>query len=144
MNTVQIGMSGRTVRTLQQALVDEGYEIDVDGDFGEATAAALRDYQSNNELTVDGIAGPDTWASLGYEDDDGAKASSGGQPLLEVGSRGDAVRDLQAALAELGWELDIDGVFGDATDEAVREFQEENELDVDGVVGPLTWAALGF
>lgn len=144
MNTVQIGMSGRTVRTLQQALVDEGYEIDVDGDFGDATAAALRDYQSNNDLTVDGIAGPDTWASLGYGDDDGAKASSGGHALLEVGSRGDAVRDLQAALAELGWELDIDGIFGDATDEAVREFQEENELDVDGVVGPLTWAALGF
>ncbi len=144
MNTIQIGMSGRTVRTLQQALVDEGYEIDVDGDFGEATDAALRDYQSNNDLTVDGIAGPDTWAALGHGEDEGAKASSGGQPMIEAGSRGDAVRDLQAALAELGWELDVDGIFGDATDEAVREFQEENELDADGVVGPLTWAALGF
>jgi peptidoglycan hydrolase-like protein with peptidoglycan-binding domain len=30
------------------------------------------------------------------------------------------------------------------TDEAVRAFQESNELDVDGIVGANTWAALGY
>lgn len=146
MKMVQIGMTGNTVRQLQQALVNQGYELDIDGDFGDGTDAALRDFQANNDLDVDGVAGPATWAALGVDDGEPAKSGhhSSRKPLLEQGSEGDAVRVLQTALVELGWEIDIDGDFGPATDEAVREFQDENDLDVDGVVGPNTWVALGF
>ena len=62
---------------------------------------------------------------------------------VQAGSEGEWVRKLQRALNESGYELDVDGIFGEATDEAVRDFQNENDLDVDGVVGPNTWAALG-
>lgn len=67
-----------------------------------------------------------------------------GRPTLALGARGPAVRELQEALVELEWALDVDGVFGPATDAAVRELQEQHELDIDGVVGPDTWEALGY
>jgi peptidoglycan hydrolase-like protein with peptidoglycan-binding domain len=144
MSTVQFGMTGSSVRQLQQALVNQGYEIDVDGDFGDATFEAVSHFQEANDLDVDGVAGPRTLAALGI----GAVAHSAPQtsrhPTLERGSEGRAVRMLQEALVEHDFEIDVDGDFGQATEEAVMEFQEENELEVDGIVGPNTWAALGL
>ena len=145
MSTVQYGMTGSSVRHLQQALVDQGYEIDVDGDFGDATFEALSHFQEANDLDVDGIAGPRTLAALGL----GGVAHSSGHshgsrhPMLERGAEGRSVRVLQEALVEAGYEIDVDGDFGRATEQAVLAFQEANDLDVDGVVGPNTWAALG-
>lgn len=68
-----------------------------------------------------------------------------GQPTIQQGATGDAVRRLQRALRrtpDLG--LVVDGVFGPSTHTAVIEFQQGNDppLVVDGVVGPHTWAAL--
>ena len=57
--------------------------------------------------------------------------------VLKKGSRGDDVRAVQTAL-----HCYPDGVFGDLTAEAVREFQRERGLAVDGIVGRATWAAL--
>lgn len=141
MAMVQHGMRGKAVVELQQALVDQGYELDVDGDFGDATDAALREFQADNELDVDGIAGPETWAALAGEEEE-EEEEEDGRPALAIGARGRFVRALQERLVELEWELDVDGHFGPATDAAVREFQEQYELDVDGIVGPQTWGAL--
>lgn len=66
-----------------------------------------------------------------------------GQPTISIGAKSDVVRRLQRALRRtpnLG--LVVDGDFGPATDQAVREFQQGAGLVVDGIVGPLTWAAL--
>ena len=44
-----------------------GYDLGscgVDGDFGRATEAAVKSFQSDHRLTVDGICGPATWAEL--------------------------------------------------------------------------------
>jgi hypothetical protein len=54
------GKRGTAVKALQAALVGYGYDINVDSSFGPATEAAVRKYQSDNRLTVDGKAGPET------------------------------------------------------------------------------------
>ena len=66
-----------------------------------------------------------------------------GQPTIGPGATGDAVRRAQRALRRtpnLG--LTVDGIFGPATETAVKQFQQGASLVVDGVVGPATWAAL--
>ncbi len=57
--------------------------------------------------------------------------------LLRKGDRGEDVRELQKLL-----HVYPDGIFGENTDEAVRDFQEDNSLKVDGIVGERTWMAL--
>jgi len=59
------------VRLIQQALADKGYKnssgtkpLVVDGDFGPATDAAVRQFQADAGEYVDGIVGPKTWAAL--------------------------------------------------------------------------------
>ncbi|MGB3767747.1 MAG: peptidoglycan-binding domain-containing protein [Phormidesmis sp.] len=62
-------------------------------------------------------------------------------PTLLEGSKGQAVKKLQAALAELKiLTSKIDGIFGPDTCQAVMEFQRSHQLTADGVVGPKTWA----
>jgi Transglycosylase SLT domain/Putative peptidoglycan binding domain len=61
------------------------------------------------------------------------------QPLM----RGDEVWQAQLLLnAQQGAGLKPDGIFGKATRDALRIFQERAKLPIDGVLGPVTWAAL--
>lgn len=70
---------------------------------------------------------------------------SDAQALVGYGDRGGAVYDVQAALADLGYDTGgVDGVFGASTERAVINFQSYNGLSADGVVGPSTAAALGL
>ena len=67
-----------------------------------------------------------------------------GADILRRASAGKAVRDLQQRLASAGY-APVDeeaGVFGPATEVAVRAFQEARGIRVDGVCGPETWAAI--
>jgi N-acetylmuramoyl-L-alanine amidase len=64
--------------------------------------------------------------------------------ILRFNSRGERVRELQTLLKSQGY-LPIPKVtnfFGSATEGAVKEFQQDNNLTVDGVVGPQTWKLL--
>jgi hypothetical protein len=65
-------------------------------------------------------------------------------PTLRRGNQGDEVADLQMILnSKFGYELEVDGNFGKATEIAVKDFQKKHGLTADGVVGKKTWAALG-
>lgn len=65
-------------------------------------------------------------------------------PTLRRGNQGDEVADLQMLLnSKFGYELDVDGNFGKATETAVKDFQKKHGLTADGAVGRKTWAALG-
>lgn len=116
------GMRGEPVRVLQRKLGQ-----DADGIFGGGTQSALKAWQGENGLAADGIAGPDTFASMGlYE-----------LVLLKRGNKGATVKKLQEALGQ-----DADGVFGGGTESAVKTMQAMNGLPADGVVGPQTLALL--
>lgn len=61
---------------------------------------------------------------------------------LKYGASGDEVKKLQTALNSKGYNLTVDGVWGDKTDAVVRRYQGDNGLTVDGIVGDITWASL--
>ena len=62
---------------------------------------------------------------------------------LSFGARGPQVELLQAVLKRAGYsELRIDGIFGSATEAAVKNFQNRQNIKTDGVVGPETWREL--
>ena len=58
------GDKGDDVKTMQSKLNEFGYNLVADGDFGNKTEIALKDFQSKNNLTADGICGEKTWAIL--------------------------------------------------------------------------------
>lgn len=57
-------MVGEDVRTLQRALMNEGYAINVDGLFDEALARMVKMVQQEKGLIADGIVGSATWSAL--------------------------------------------------------------------------------
>lgn len=64
--------------------------------------------------------------------------------LIRRGAQGEEVRDVQVALNKWGYgPLAEDGVFGQATESAVKLLQEGNDLIVDGIIGPSTFKVLG-
>ncbi|WP_259344274.1 L,D-transpeptidase family protein [Priestia flexa] len=136
------GSRGNEVRTLQQKLTSLGYDTKgVDGIFGNNTDTALRRFQKDRGLSVNGVVDSATQKAL-----NGAKpgvkppATSTG---LKKGSRGNEVRALQQKLTSLGFSTKgIDGVFGNNTDAALRQFQKARGLSVTGVVDAATQKAL--
>ncbi|RSD28391.1 L,D-transpeptidase family protein [Mesobacillus subterraneus] len=65
--------------------------------------------------------------------------------VLKKGMKGAQVKELQKVLTNKGYSTKgIDGVFGPATEAAVKKFQKDKKLTADGVVGPATKKALGM
>lgn len=65
-----------------------------------------------------------------------------GDRVLKLGDRGVDVTALQQLLISVGYEVSANGVFGLATNAAVKDFQATHQLPADGVVGPQTLSAL--
>ena len=65
--TLKRGMKGDTVRMLQERLIALGYDCGnsgADGQYGKATVAAVKAFQTASSLAVDGVCGGETWAAL--------------------------------------------------------------------------------
>ncbi len=116
------GLYGEPVRILQEKL-----GVTADGVFGSATEAALLEFQRDNGLVVDGIAGPDTFTAMDLPQ----------LVVLHKPLRGEQVRKLQEALG-----IGADGKFGSGTEAAVKQFQAENGLEADGIATPQMLALL--
>lgn len=128
------GSQGNFVYLLQFILNQYGYNLSVDGIFGTRTLNAVREFQRNNSLSVDGLVGNNTWKTL---------LTLPPYPLLKQNYRGAYVTFLQQLLESNLYPVGgIDGIFGTRTLNAVRAFQQANGLAVDGIVGNNTWNAL--
>jgi peptidoglycan hydrolase-like protein with peptidoglycan-binding domain len=152
---IRAGATGDQVIALQERLRDLGYyEGAIDGDFGDATTAAVIAFQGQNGLAADGVVGPATEAALRQSDAVPASASTARPPaserpgtstttssagVLKRGSSGREVIVLQSQLQALGYyQGAINGEFDQATETAVARFQESQGLVADGLVGPQT------
>ena len=65
--TLRKGASGEYVTLLQTLLIQRGYSVGskgADGKFGNATLAAVKAFQKDNNLSVDGVVGRNTWTAL--------------------------------------------------------------------------------
>ena len=63
--------------------------------------------------------------------------------MVAYGSQGGAVKQLQSELNKRGYQLDEDGIYGQKTKAAVRDYQKKNGLTmVDGIAGDETWGSL--
>lgn len=60
----RLGDTGTDVAEIQQALANHGYDVQVDGDFGPATKAAVIAFQKDNDLTADGLLGENSYFAL--------------------------------------------------------------------------------
>jgi N-acetylmuramoyl-L-alanine amidase len=137
---LRAGDAGPAVRDLQERLTRCGHPVTFDCVFGPDTLAAVRAFQTQRRLHIDGICGPETWGALiesSYTLGDRLLYSR--SPML----RGDDVIDLQGRLNSLGFDAGRqDGILGPETETALRQFQREYGLGPDGVCGPATITAL--
>lgn len=132
------GMQNKDVTQLQDILKDRGYlnHPDKKGSFGGTTAEAVKQYQENHHLNVDGIAGPNTFKVMDLK-------NSIGPELLSQGDQNYDVTVLQNKLKDLGfYKSKTDGKLGSKTEDAIKDFQSKKHLLVDGIAGPNTKAAL--
>ena len=61
---------------------------------------------------------------------------------IKLGSQGESVKTLQTLLKSAGYNLQVDGIFGEITDEIVKLFQKKSGLKADGICGTKTWDVL--
>lgn len=162
------GSTGLDVQTIQTYLnrIRRNYPAipaitDETGVFGNSTKAAVTKFQSIFQLAADGIVGKATWykisqlytavTRLSELNSEGTTLGIGTVPpaaVLRQGSRGTDVITLQYLLNVIAEyypgvpSISQDGIFGNATRQAVIAFQQTKGLTPDGIVGAATWKAL--
>ena len=123
------------VAIIQAILNDKyGLSIAVDNIYGNETKKALvkglqteLNKQYRRGLAVDGIFGTNTYNAC---------------INVRKGAEGNITYLIQAMLICHSFDIDADGIFGPATESAVRKFQSRNGLSVDGIVGKNTFNKL--
>lgn len=135
-----------------------------DGVYGPNTAAATRDFQRYNKISVDGVVGPQTRTTIGVELNGSAAGSgsagsgSSGSGTASAGLSSKVLRTGDQGARVTAWQerLDLfrqrvrkptrpaiakDGLYGPVTAAATRDLQQYAGISVDGVFGPNTKAA---
>lgn len=140
--TYRRGATGPAVAEIRARLHRLGLLADGTGDvFDVELDSAVRQFQQERGIAVDGIVGPQTFRRL-----EEARWQLGDRVLAYLPGHlvvGDDVLGLQERLTGLGFQPGRpDGIFGIRTDHAVREFQLNTGLPTDGTAGPETFRAL--
>lgn len=125
------------IKVIQQKLKDLEYYTysNITGYYGPITEDAVRRFQSDNHLMVDGIVQGETLTLL--------QSGTAKHFVLCPGDKGDLVLELQQRLKELKYfSGGATGYFGSATATSLKAFQKANGLQADGKLGKNTRAVL--
>lgn len=136
-NMLSFGETSDVVLAAQKRLKLLGYMTsEPDGNYGNDTVMAVKQFQSRNDQVVDGYLGPSTRIALNSD-----MAVPNG---LRLGDSGDTISKVQDMLSKLGYihSGNVTGYYGEITENAVKLFQRTNNLSVDGAVGAQTMAML--
>ncbi len=149
------GDRGANVREVQQLLVAQGYLKDqADGVFGQNTLEAVKAFQKDKHLLINGTVNGKTLHALKKNSPKVQKkieeisssqkrVHKEGPTLFEKGARGEDVRALQHKLSINGYSTNgVDGIYGAGTVNAVKSFQKNNQLKVTGVIDKHTKKAI--
>jgi len=125
-------MSRAEIRDVQEKLAKLGYEPgSTDGEMGARTETAIRNFQRDKGLNATGELTDETLAALEVGHRPGQRASAG------------ETREVQRKLAALGYQPGrADGVMGEKTETALRNFQRDKGLNATGQLNDETLAAL--
>jgi len=162
---------GNRCKELQEKLIALGYNCGgygADNNFGQGTYDSLIQFQKDNGLIVDGLAGNNTFNKLdelinkksqpkvksydfrslqkiigAVQDNIAGSETLGRCPIIKYGSNGEIVKWIQNRLNYLGFNCGTaDGIFGNMTKQAVILFQQSKGLSSDFVIGNNTWSKL--
>ncbi len=165
---IELGDSGEDIRTIQKQLNRIGANYpsipripSTNGIFDEETRRAVVQFQEIFNLMPDGRIGKATWYKIkqiynGVKNLSGlysegitiSEAQRQFPKVLKIGDSGNEVSVLQYYLSFIGFfydtlsQVEIDGIFGKQTEDAVIAFQRQFGLPEDGVVGRQSWNAI--
>ena len=130
-HTLYYGCTGRRVERLQYALKKAGvYKGNLDGVYGDLTYEAVRKYQRQKGLYVDGMAGTRTLNSL-YKN---TNVTVGTSFQLAEGSTGREVEELMHYLREQGYSTETGDLFTAQLKEDVKAWQAAKGKEVTGMI----------
>lgn len=166
-SSAQQAMSADLVRDVQRGLSTRGYDVGPqDGIYGDSTEQALKRFQRDQRLNASGQVDSQTLAALGIPGN-AATASSAAprgtsasrdyvptnrrqgamatpSSATRLGLNHEQVRGVQQNLADRGYAPgQVDGRWGPRTQQAVRDFQRDQNMQANGRPDPQTLAALG-
>lgn len=134
--SMTLGCSGLNVEKVQIALKNNYYyNGEITGEFDSLTFKAVKNFQESAGLVVDGIVGKRTWDALVNGT---ASIFNGGHPVRDLRRtmRGYDVYVLQQDLVYFNYLSGyyMDGYYDDATVNAVKAFQKDNNMEETGVL----------
>ena len=140
---LKFGDTGDEVKILQEKLKILGfYNALITGIFGIATEEGVKAFQKQFNLEETGIVNNEMWNLL-YELTENAFDNLNTKPILQIGSSGNDVKELQTILKNLLYYTgNIDSKFGKETEAALKRFQFHNKITANGIVNNQTWTLL--
>lgn len=107
----------------------KGNSLDEDSIMGPATVSAITKFQEIVGIQQTGIAGDTTWSAINQ---------ILAKPVIRKNhAAGIVMKYLQYRLG-----AEPDGIYGSATETAIKQFQRANGLSADGIIGNITWQKL--